>query len=38
MEPASDGGFIGRVIEASAKNRFLTILFVAGLAVWATTA
>ena len=34
MEPASDGGFIGRVIEASAKNRFLTILFVAGLAVW----
>ena len=34
MEPAGDGGFIGRVIEASAKNRFLTILFVAGLAVW----
>ena len=34
MEPARDGGFIGRVIEASAKNRFLTILFVAGLAVW----
>ncbi len=34
MEPPSQGGLIARLIEASAKNRFLTILFVAGLAVW----
>ncbi len=34
MEPASHGGFIARVIESSARHRFLTVLFVAGLAVW----
>ncbi len=34
MEPPSQGGLIARLIEASAKNRFLTILLVAGLAVW----
>ncbi|MFQ5792268.1 MAG: hypothetical protein ACE5JI_17500, partial [Acidobacteriota bacterium] len=28
------GGFIGRVIAASARNRFLTLLFVTGLAAW----
>ena len=34
MEPVSHRGFIARVIEASAKNRFITVLFVAGLALW----
>ncbi len=34
MEQPSHGGFIARVIEASAKNRFLTVLFVAGLTLW----
>ena len=28
------GGFIGRVIAGSARQRFLTVLFVSGLAVW----
>ncbi len=28
------GGFIGRVIAGSARQQFLTILFVSGLAVW----
>jgi len=34
MEPATHRSFIARVIEASVRNRFLTVLFVAGLAVW----
>ena len=34
VEPVSHRGFIARVIEASAKNRFITVLFVAGLALW----
>ena len=34
MEPVNHRGFIARVIEASAKNRFITVLFVAGLALW----
>jgi len=34
-EKTEDGGFIGRLIAGSARNPLLTILLVAGLAVWA---
>ncbi|HVT44535.1 MAG TPA: CusA/CzcA family heavy metal efflux RND transporter [Thermoanaerobaculia bacterium] len=36
MKPASDGraGVIGRVIESSARNPILTVILIAGLAVW----
>ncbi|HVS64644.1 MAG TPA: CusA/CzcA family heavy metal efflux RND transporter [Thermoanaerobaculia bacterium] len=32
--PTQEGGFIGRLIGASARNPLLTILLIAGLAVW----
>jgi Cu(I)/Ag(I) efflux system membrane protein CusA/SilA len=34
MEDTSQNGFIARLIAGSAKNRFLTVLFVLGLAFW----
>ena len=34
MEATSKSGLIARLIEASANNRFLTVLFVLSLALW----